>query len=287
MNKYDLQTPFHTRQYMIHKDFEIYYYKDQKLSSVRSHTHNYYEFYFFVDGHVDMSIHETKYSLHPGDIILIPPDTSHYPLIQSGQTPYRRFVLWLSRDYMDHLARSSADFTYILQQAQKHAVFSTSAIEFNTIQTMIFQLIEETKSDRFGKEALAPLLVNTLLLHLNRLIYERNHPSANSERQLYLRVCDYIEQNLDGELTLKTLSDHLFASKYHIAHSFKDNMGISIHQYILKKRLNACKNACLNGTSVTRACESYGFYDYSAFYRAFKKEYGISPKQYIAEALRK
>ena len=221
MNKYDLQTPFHTRQYMIHKDFEIYYYKDQKLSSVRSHTHNYYEFYFFVDGHVDMSIHETKYSLHPGDIILIPPDTSHYSADSKRSNTLSPVRTLAQPRLHGPLARSSADFTYILQQAQKHAVFSTSAIEFNTIQTMIFQLIEETKSDRFGKEALAPLLVNTLLLHLNRLIYERNHPSANSERQLYLRVCDYIEQNLDGELTLKTLSDHLFASKYHIAHSLR------------------------------------------------------------------
>ena len=47
--KKNLQSAFHTRQYMLSKDFEIYYYSDYYLSKVESHTHNYYEFYFFVN----------------------------------------------------------------------------------------------------------------------------------------------------------------------------------------------------------------------------------------------
>ena len=69
-------------------------------------------------------------------------------------------------------------------------------------------------------------------------------------------------------------------SKYHIAHVFKDNIGMSIHQYITKKRLNLCKEAISGGMSITDAYHRFGFGDYSSFYRAFKKEYGISPKDY-------
>lgn len=43
-----LETRFQTRQYMLSKDFEIYYYNDHTLSKVELHSHDYYEFYFFL-----------------------------------------------------------------------------------------------------------------------------------------------------------------------------------------------------------------------------------------------
>lgn len=42
-----LNTQFNTRQYMVSRDFEIYYYKDQHMKKVANHIHDYYEIYFF------------------------------------------------------------------------------------------------------------------------------------------------------------------------------------------------------------------------------------------------
>ena len=68
-------------------------------------------------------------------------------------------------------------------------------------------------------------------------------------------------------------------SKYYIAHLFKDHIGMSIHQYIAKKRVNACREAILGGMKISDVCLRYGYQDYSGFYRAFKKEFGISPRE--------
>lgn len=281
--KKNLQSAFHTRQYMLSKDFEIYYYSDYYLSKVESHTHNYYEFYFFLEGNVDMIIEGDVFSMHPGDLVLIPPKIRHHAEIRNQELPYRRFVFWISREYCNRLLELSPDYVYLMQHVEVAGdyVFSNDVITFNTIQSKVFALIDEMRSNRFGRDARITLCVNDLILHLNRIVHERNYPRSEKEdKNLYQSLAEYIEKNLEGDLSLEHLAEVFYVSKYHIAHTFKDHTGLSIHQYITKKRLTACREAILGGSEITQAYLMFGFGDYSSFYRAFKKEYGISPREF-------
>ena len=112
--KRNLETRFQPRQYMLSEDFELYYYNDLNLPKVDLHSHDYYEFYFFLEGDVSIQIGQETFPVRYGDVMLIPPHISHRPIIHSTDIPYRRFVLWISQEYCRHLAGISPDYLYLI-----------------------------------------------------------------------------------------------------------------------------------------------------------------------------
>lgn len=284
-----LNTKFNTRQYMLSRDFEIYYYSDQNMPRIASHTHNYYEIYFFLEGDVSIEIGEKEYPLRYGDVVVVPPGLPHHAVIHDEKVPYRRFVFWLTVDYLNRLMEDAQAYGYLMQLVStwEEYIFHNDQIVFNAIQTRVFHLLEEIYANRFGKEAKIAICVADLVLHLNRVVYDQRHERSDQEEQrLSERLIDYIGDHLEEELSLDRLAGEFFVSKYHIAHLFKDNMGMSIHQYILKKRLEACREAIRSSAKISEAYLMFGFKDYTGFYKAFKKEYGISPKEWQDTALK-
>ena len=280
--KKSYRSQFNTRQYMLSEDFEIFYYSDTNFRSVQPHTHNYYEFYIFLSGDVAMEAEGRLYPLKEGDVVLIPPGIRHRALVQSETKPYRRFVFWISQKYYEQLSADSSDYDWLIRRAIDKGKYVSHLPEsdFHTLQAKLIRLLEEVNTDRFGRRTMLVLSVNELILSLTRRIHELEKTGRSDEKGILSAVISYIGTHLDDDLSLDSIAGKFSLSKYYLSHIFHDTIGISLHQYITKKRLETITELLLSGENVTSIYTQYGFRDYSAFYRAFTKEYGISPREY-------
>ena len=163
-------------------------------------------------------------------------------------------------------------------------MYPTDHEEFNSIRSKLFSLLEELHTSHFGRDVQIGLSVRGLLLSLNRMIWQRKNPRAKKERRSsYQLITDHIATHLGEDLSLDALSRDLYLSKYYIAHLVRENTGLSLHQYITKKRLSACIEAMQSGENIGVCCLQFGFQNYSGFYRAFIKEFACSPTVYMQE----
>ena len=278
-----LRSSFVARQYMLSRDFELYYYHDVNFKTVESHTHTYYEIYFFVEGAVEMEIRGRRRPLSPGDVIVVPPGVPHRAVVMDGAVPYRRFIFWVTPAYCAELEALAPEYGFLFRHAAqaREYVYGFDMVSFNAVRGKLLALLDEIHADRFAREARIVLNVNDLVLHLNRCIFERTHPSSQQENvSHYEAITAYIDVHLEEPLTLERIASELYLSKFYIAHLFQERTGLSLHQYLIKKRLAACCAAIRGGENATNAAERCGFSEYSSFYRAFRKEYGMSPSEY-------
>ena len=141
----------------------------------------------------------------------------------------------------------------------------------------------------FGWDLNCQAILIRLLVELNRQVLDTPGGLEVTEESsgIVADVLRYINENFNNEISLDSLSDHFFISKYHLSREFKRLVGTSVYRYIIQKRLIMAKQKMLAGMSPTDVYCNCGFGDYANFYRAFRGEYGISPKEFCEEAFRR
>jgi Ser/Thr protein kinase RdoA (MazF antagonist) len=92
---------------------------------------------------------------------------------------------------------------------------------------------------------------------------------------------DYIEDNLQTEITAAELAEMAHFSLFHYYRLFQQATGLPVMQYILRRRLLHGVYAMKQGSSRTDAALRYGFDTYAGFYKAFCREFGATPSEFL------
>lgn len=120
-------------------------------------------------------------------------------------------------------------------------------------------------------------------IFFNICIAVKKNPSAHnisaSANPIVSAALSYIEENLTSNLSIDTICEKLYITKSHLHHLFIRHLQISPKKYILSKRLNFARKAIRSGQKPIEACMQSGFFDYSTFYRDYKKFFGHCPSE--------
>jgi AraC family transcriptional regulator of adaptative response/methylated-DNA-[protein]-cysteine methyltransferase len=108
----------------------------------------------------------------------------------------------------------------------------------------------------------------------------RDGDGRGAQAELVKRVCDYIDANLDEPLTLAALSRQINISPYHLQRTFKRVVGITPHQYVRSRRLDALKSHLRDGRGVTAALYEAGYSSSSRLYEDAAAGLGMTPATY-------
>ena len=219
--------------------------------------HAFHEIIYFLGGEAEFISEKLHMPLQPETLIVIPKETYHQLVVLGDQQSYYRCLLQVSSHDLPEgilAIRGDREIAYLFGKLM-------SAAE--------------------ARDPEAPQLlcaVSTLLLNA----LKDKQPVTDgtyAQNPLVRQALHYINQNLDKPLSLPEIAKACSVSLSTLSHVFKAEMNLSLHQFIIKKRLISAVHKISAGQSAAAAALECGFCDYSAFYRQYKQHFGTSPGQ--------
>ncbi len=277
---------FDPRQTMQRDTFEVFHYREPRPDTVEVHHHDFYEVYYLLGGEVEYWVDGRIIRMLPGDLLLINPLELHRPILDQGSPVYERIVLWINKEFLEGLCTGNSGLNICFDTAQlghTHLI-RTSATERTALTARLGELVREFYSRDFGSDLSAHGLFLQFMVQLNRMATrsQSQQEETQSLSPLVQKVLEYITDHIQEDLSLEDIADQMFVSKYHLSHAFTREVGVSVYRYVMLRRLMMARQLLQAGESAGQVCRSCGFSEYTSFYRAFKSEYGVSPRSYAA-----
>lgn len=245
---------------------------------VQLHSHTFYEVLYCCSGNLQYLLGADRYRLHRGDVVMIPPGISHRPLFL-GQLvePYERYVLWFSQEFLDSVQAFCPDLNF----QGDYRLLRTAGTPWESLGRLFERGCREAERGAPGWQGHVCGNTLQLLVELKRACSEGKIPPPMTETpELLDGLMNYIESHMSEKITLEATARQFLVSQSTISQTFRQKLGISFYRFVTQRRLIAAKSAILEGKPLESLYEEVGFSDYSTFYRAFRREYGISPSQY-------
>ncbi|WP_160677214.1 AraC family transcriptional regulator [Clostridium sp. C8-1-8] len=273
---------YQTRQYMLSSDYEIYHYLNSDIRNINIHHHDFYEIYFFIAGDVTYLIEGKAYKLEAGNLVLINSKELHQAVINSEEAYYERIVLWINRGFLKSLSNEEIDLSLCFEGINKKNVLSADFEQQKNIRFILNKLVDLENYKGFGYELLYKAYITELMVHINNLTFKEDTELGVDIKKSNLidGIIEYINNHIEEDITVDEIAEQFYLSKFHLSREFKKYTGTTIHRYIVQKKLIEAKELILKEIPIIDVYKQCGFGDYSNFFRAFKNEYGITPKQY-------
>lgn len=228
-----------------------------KSAETGKEFHTFHEIIYFMDGDAEFIGEDIHTKVTAGTLIIVPRKTYHQLVIHGNRNDYCRCTLNFEHR---HYCEESMG-TQTLVQADRNTEY--------LFRQLIVNYLDE------NAPAMLDAVLTLLLSDLRQK--EKGFAGEGSQNAVVQSAVQFINENLYSKISVDRIAKKCMISPSSVSHIFKKEMGISLHRFIIRKRLINAYQKIEAGEPATLVAIECGFNDYSGFYKQYKKMFGMSP----------
>ncbi|MDE6355643.1 MAG: AraC family transcriptional regulator [Clostridia bacterium] len=242
------------------------------------HCHPYFELFYIENGACRFFIENNMYELKSGDFLFIPPQVFHYTRYLYGNCK-KTSLFFRSGDVdgrvKELLPQGSGFFANV-------RVFETPETHIPQINDLILRMLNEEKiADAQTEVALHVLFQELFLLCLRECTFLELPTEIHTTDRQIVRAAQFISERYGERIATADVAAAVGYSPNYLTHKFKEAVGTGVHEYLAFIRLQkAARELVSTKDKITDIALRCGFSDSNYFKDAFKKKYGVTPREY-------
>ena len=260
----------------------LYIFKRKYKDSMKYHCHDFISIIYILSGACTYNINDKLYHVQKGDLIVCNPNVYHCRILNPGQEVIE-FHIGISNILLENLPANT------IIPPDSNPVFKIVKYEQEFLKCYN-EIISDQEKDEPGCEPLLKSLVMKLIVLFLREI--NPEPGKGSAEKLKFNfetydklsvvntIVSYINENYMNEISLDKISKNMYLSPVYISKIFKEEVGESPINYLIKVRLSKAMELLKAGNmSVKSVAKSVGYDDVYHFSKLFKKYYNVPPSK--------
>lgn len=253
---------------------------------VPKHTHEFAEIIYILDGHTTQTVNGVDVRMSRGNMLFVNCGSTHEILEGEKFTYYNicfkpeviaeRIITrdnafdLLSLTAIDELRNSESAFGSISFDGEERVL----------IEALLEDMINEYRGGYSERRAVLESYMTVIVTKILRKTGPESEKKSEGA-QPWRDILSFIDSNLGEKLTLSALAKKCFYNPSYFSRSFKERFGITLVEYVTRSRTEAAARLlCESDLSTEEIAARCGFGDRSALYRAFSKQYGMTPREW-------
>lgn len=250
------------------------------------HFHNQYEIFYLVKGERQFFFDNRSYKVKSGSLILVNENAIHMTrAISNEDMGHDRIILYVSKEKMKELDALFPTVNLVKFFREQYGVFYLTPEQ----QQQFIEFYEYLKNEFDNKDSNSDVIIALKVVTYFIEFMRKNQAhklidvksSTSSKYKTIYAVSDYISEHYIESLSLESLANHFFLSKYYLCRSFKEITGYGINEYIHIHRIKKAKQLLEETSlSISEISQAIGYESLTHFEKVFKTYMTISPLKY-------
>ena len=267
---------------------EIKLAKHNRYSPVFTHFHDYYEILYIYKGTGKNCVQNNEYTLHPGDLCIIPPQTYHSVSINDDETIAINIMIRthvFTGTFFSSFPEGNA-LSHFFSHVLNDNIGGNYVLFHCGNDDAIRNLVEDMYLEYMNREKYYNACLNNLLMYFWCILL-RNHEdhitSYLSEKCgafPIAEITEYISKNY-ATVTLSEAADHFAFNHSYFSTMIKEMTGRSFSKIVKDMKMQkACQALEHTNLTIDAICDLVGYANKEHFMRTFKTEFQIPPGEY-------